>query len=352
MKRIQRAVCLAAALLLLPAALAGCAGGPALYTKQLTALFDTVITVKAYAKSQQAFDEWTDDLYGRLQEYHRLFDSYHEYEGMANLCTVNKNGAQAPVQVDGRLLDLLELGVAMGEQTGGKLNIAMGAALSLWSVYRERGLADPDSAALPPDDALQEAMAHADPADIRLDREASTVFLADPALKIDVGAIGKGYAVERAAQEMQESAADYAVDGALINAGGNIRSIGVKPDGTPWVVGVQDPADSGRLLAKAELGGSRALVTSGDYQRYYTVDGVRYAHILDPDTGLPPRYVASVSVLCGDSGQADALSTALFCMPVQEGLALVEALPDTEAMWVASDGTVTYSSGFEAYIAP
>ncbi|HIW73959.1 MAG TPA: FAD:protein FMN transferase [Firmicutes bacterium] len=347
---MKRLFSLAAGLLLLSALLAGCERRRELYTTQFVTLFDTVVTVRAYAGSRQAFDEWADDLYAELEEYHRLFDVYHEYEGMNNLCTVNRLGAAAPVEVDGRILDLLEMGKAIGEQTGGKLNIAMGAALSLWSEYRAQGMADPASAALPPAGELREAMAHADPADIQIDRGASTVFLADSLLQIDVGAVGKGYAVEQAAQRMEERAEKYDVDGALINAGGNIRTIGVRGDGTPWEVGVQDPADADRLLLKVGLSGSRALVTSGDYQRYYTVDGIRYAHIIDPGTGVPPRHMAAVSVLCGDSARADALSTALFCMTVEEGRALVESLPDTEAVWVAGDGAVTYSSGFEAHL--
>ena len=346
MKRIVR---LAAALLFIATVLSGCKRQPAVFTAQVTTLFDTVITLKGCADSQKAFDEWAQDAFDILEEYHRLFDVYREYEGMNNLCTVNRLGAQAPVAVDGRILDLLELAKGIGTETGGKINVAMGAALSLWSEYREQGNNDPSAAQLPPSAELKETMAHTDMDDIRVNREDSTVYLADPLLKIDVGAVGKGYAVEQTARKMEENAQAYNVTGALINAGGNIRSIGTKGDGTPWIAGVQDPAQSDRLLVTVGLSGARALVTSGDYQRYYTVDGTRYAHIIDPDTGMPPRYVSSVSVLCGDSGRADALSTALFCLPVEEGKALIEAMPDTEAVWVEPDGEMIYSSGFAVY---
>lgn len=349
MKRRIRSAALAAALLF-STVLTGCERQTAEYSMQVTSLFDTVITLKAYAGSRQAFDEWADEACALLEEYHRLFDIYHEYEGMNNLCTVNRIGSQAPVPVDARILDLLELAAGVGEQTGGKVNVAMGSVLTLWSGYREQGNADPSAAALPSAEELQDAMQHIDPDDIRIDREASAIYLADPALQIDVGAVGKGYAVEQTARHMEEKAEEYGVTGALINAGGNLCCIGGKGDGEPWVAGVQDPADPNRLLARVKMDGTLALVTSGDYQRYYEVDGVRYAHIIDPDTGMPPRYVSSVSVLCSDSGRADALSTALFCLPVEEGQALVESLPGTEALWVEPDGRITYSSGFETYL--
>lgn len=352
MRTFLRPAALLTAALCFLAGLTGCGGRGAAerYEASYVDLFDTVTTLTAYADDRASFDRWAADVHAALLEYHQLYDIYNEYEGVVNLCRINREAASAPLAVDSRILDLLEMGKQAGEETGGKVNVALGSVLTLWRTCREAGLADPANAALPSMEALRAAAEHIDPADIVIDREASTVFLADPLLKIDVGAVGKGYAAEQVARWAAEHAEEYGVTSALLNLGGNIRAVGCRADGAPWKVGIQDPkkAETGGLLMLVGLDGEDALVTSGDYQRYYSVNGKRYAHIIDPDTLMPPEYMSSVSVLCPDSGRADALSTTLFLMPVEQGKALVESLPDVEAVWVAADGTITYSSGFEA----
>ena len=144
----------------------------------------------------------------------------------------------------------------------------------------------------------------------------------------------------------------------FVRDSGEVNGIVIHYVGNPGTTAAQNHsfftnlAQTGETYASSHflvgLDGEDALVTSGDYQRYYSVNGKRYAHIIDPDTLMPPEYMSSVSVLCPDSGRADALSTTLFLMPVEQGKALVESLPDVEAVWVAADGTITYSSGFEA----
>jgi len=133
----------------------------------------------------------------------------------------------------------------------------------------------------------------------------------------------------------------------LLSAGGNVCAIGTRPDGTNWKVGIQDPY-SGGYLKVVNVDG-QSLVTSGTYERYYTVDGVDYHHIIDPATLMPSTYYDSVSVLTTDSGLADALTTGLFSMPLDEGMALVESLDGVEALWISQDGTETQSSGFSAF---
>ena len=138
---------------------------------------------------------------------------------------------------------------------------------------------------------------------------------------------------------------------ALLSLGGNVETIGTKADGKPWRVGVQNPDTS---AAKAYLHVLKltdtCLVTSGTYQRYYEVDGVRYHHIIDPDTLMPGNTYDSVTILCNDSARADALSTAVFNMDPETGMAFVEAQDGVEALWVYPDGTEAQSSGFGAYV--
>ena len=239
--------------------------------------------------------------------------------------------------VDDALLDLLALGKTMYAETGGRCNIAAGAVLSLWHGARE-------TETLPGDAALQAAAGHCGIDGLVLDEAAGTVQLTDPELRIDAGSIAKGWAIEAAAR----AAEARGLDSALIDAGSNIRAIGAHADGSPWVAGVTAPWDEdGSTLIEVELADGQSLVTSADTQRYFEVDGVRYAHLIDLETLYPARYFRQVSVLCGDSGVGDALSTGLYCMPLDEGLALVDGLDGVEAVWYGADGeTVTRTDGF------
>lgn len=311
--------------------------------------FDTVTTVIGYADDRQEFDRVADDILAQLGEYHRLYTTYHRYEGLENLYTVNEtvNGAHRTVTVDPRIINMLLYAREMYQRTNGAVNIAMGSVLSIWHDYRESGVNDPATASLPPRDKLTAAAAHTDIAALTIDKEACTVTLTDPAMRLDVGAIAKGYAVEMIARSLEERG----MSGYVLNVGGNVRTIGTKPNGEKWLVGIENPAEDEKepYLAYLSLNGL-SLVTSGSYQRYYTVDGKRYHHIIDPDTCMPAEGYLSVSVVCQSSAEGDALSTALFCLSPAEGLALVESLPDVEAMWIMEDGTRQYSSGFSAYM--
>ena len=165
-------------------------------------------------------------------------------------------------------------------------------------------------------------------------------------MTLDVGAIAKGYAVEMTAKALEERG----VTGYVLNVGGNVRTVGAKGDGEPWVVGIENPQDDPEnpYLAYLDLSGE-SLVTSGSYQRFYWVDGERYHHIIDPNTLLPAKGFTSVSVVTKSSALADALSTALFCMSMEEGMELIASLPDTEAMWVTDTGEKLTSDGFSAF---
>jgi thiamine biosynthesis lipoprotein len=196
-------------------------------------------------------------------------------------------------------------------------------------------------------DLLEAAAKHTDIGALVIDKEQGTVQITDPEMTLDVGAIAKGYAVEMAAQMLEARG----ITGYVINVGGNIRTVGTKGDGSKWLAGIENPDASSDepYIAYVELSGE-SIVTSGSYQRYYLVNGQRYHHIIDRETLMPATGFLSVSVICKSSAQADALSTALFCMSPDEGLALVESLPDVEALWVSTDGTQRTSSGFSAYL--
>ena len=309
--------------------------------------FDTVTTITGYAESQEAFDRISGQILGQLREYHLLYDIYKRYEGMENLCTINDlvDGVHPTVTVDRRIIDLLLYSREMYDRTGGMTNIAMGSVLKLWHDCRTDGIDDPANATLPDAGDLSAAAAHTDLSRMVIDEKNNTVTLTDPHMRLDVGAIAKGYATERVAQWMEQQG----ITGYVLNVGGNVRAVGNRGDGTPWTVGVEQPDESEGYLATLQLT-NQALVTSGSYQRYYIVDGKRYHHIIHPDTRMPADRFTAVSVVCADSGMGDALSTALFCMTLEEGQALIESIPDAAAHWVAVDGTRTASRRWGQYV--
>ena len=311
--------------------------------------FDTVTTVTGYAKSQEQFDAVAADAMRMLEEYHRLYTIYYTYDGIENLCSLNRKGADEDrvITADKKIIDMLLFAKEAYTLTDGAVNIAMGSVLSIWHDYREQGMDEPWNASLPPMDKLREAAEHTGIDSLVIDTEAGTVRLTDPYVKLDVGAVAKGYAVEQVARELEA----HGVTGYFLNVGGNVRTVGQKPDGEPWVVGIEDPReDSGEdFLDLLELSG-QALVTSGSYQRFYTVGDINYHHIIDAETLMPARGYVSVSVVTSDSGLADALSTALFCISLEEGKALVDSIEGVEAAWLCEDGARVYSGGFENYI--
>ena len=333
---MKRLLWLIGALLLL----SGCGTGLQRYEATYWDVFDTVTTVSGYAAVQAEFDAAAREIHDALLEYHRLYNIYESYDGLRNLKTVNDQAGIGPVPVDERILSLLQFAQTAWTETGSRVNAAMGSVLALWHDAREQALEDPDRAALPDRSALEEAALHTDLSALELDLEAGTAFLTDPDMALDVGALAKGYAVEQVAAA--------APDHFLISVGGNVCATGPKPDGTPWTVAVENP-DGGDFL-KLLYAEDRSVVTSGDYQRYFELDGVRYHHIIDPDTLEPAAYWRSVTVVAESSAAADCLSTALFTLPQAEGQRLLDQW-GAEALWIGRDGAQVMSPGFSAYLA-
>ena len=302
--------------------------------------FDTVIIVTGYADSQEAFDAVYNQAKDMFLHYHRIYDGYKAYEGVHNLYYVNKNAANGPVPAEPELIDLLLYMKDLQPRLLGRVNVAMGAVLRYWHECREAG------EALPEERLLRAYGNHVNFDDVIIDESAGTIYFADPYLSLDLGAVAKGYATEIVASWLLTSE----MPSYIISAGGNVRC-GEKPrDGRArWGVGIQDPEETlfstANSIKDVVYLTDMSVVTSGDYQRYYVVDGVRYHHIIDPDTLFPSAYMRQVTVVTRDSGYADALSTMLFLLPYEEGRAFVDSQPDVEAYWVLNDGSVEFTDG-------
>ena len=300
--------------------------------------FDTVSYVYDYSGgSEESFKENCQLIEERLDYYHKLFDIYNEYEGVTNLATLNRLAGAEAVTVDAELLEFLSYAISMHTLTYGNVNIAFGSVLSIWHEHREAGSSIPEFR------ELEAANAHTDITDLILNEADRTVRFADPDLKLDVGAIAKGYTAEKCAELLKSRG----VTSYVLDLGGNLRAIGTKSDGGKWKTGIQNPDLYSDTPYIYYLNISdTSVVTSGSYQRFYTVDGKNYHHIIDKDTLFPAEHYSSVTIVTENSGLADALSTALFNMPKADAIELLDTLDGVSVVWVYPDGSVeTY--GFD-----
>ena len=302
------------------------------YSAQFLELFNTITEIIAYSDSKEDFSAFAQLIYDNLEEYHKLYDKYNNYDGINNIKTINDNAGIKPVKVDQRIIDLLLFSKNQYQQSEGKVNIAMGSVLEIWHEYREDGINNPETASLPPMEQLEAANMHTDIDKLIIDEASSTVYLSDANMRLDVGAIAKGYATEQVSQ----IAKNNGYKNFLLSVGGNVRSMGTKgPKKELWSVGIQNPDKTSEKKSLYTLSLTNlSLVSSGNYERYYTVNGKVYHHIIDPVTLMPAEYFTSVSIVCEDSGLADALSTTIYNMPLEEGKALIESLEDVEALLV------------------
>ena len=302
--------------------------------------FNTVSYIYSYAGHEQdVFAENSNKAFELLGEYHKLFDIYYEYSGINNLCTVNKKAGVEAVEVDQRLIDFLIYTKEIYSITGGETNVMLGSVLKLWHDARETA-SNGGQKYVPSMEDLTNANQYVDINLLEIDDEKNLVFIKDKNARIDVGAIGKGYATEKVAEYL-ESIGCYKY---VLNFGGNIRIIGNKDDGSGWNTGVTNPHDPSTYSLIINISDT-ACVTSGDYERYYFYEGVKYHHIIDKDTLMPADYFSSVTIITKNSGLADALSTALFAMSYDDGKKLIESLEGVEVIWIYKDGSIVYTDG-------
>ncbi|MDD7362696.1 MAG: FAD:protein FMN transferase [Peptoniphilus sp.] len=346
--------------------LGGCAKSePERFETTFYDTFDTVVSVIVYANNEEEGNQYLEEVHRRYQELDHLYDGFKHYDGIVNVKAVNDRAGEGKVVVDPELMELLDFSIK-NYKTYGKTNIAFGAVTSIWQAYRDRYEVVPEGsvgsddkaliegapgAELPSMDDLKAADEHTNIDDIVLYPDESAVEIKDPQLKIDVGAVAKGFATEKIGEELRKAGCPAA----LISAGGNVKIIGDAPekDRKYFGVGIQNPeAVIGKTKGAENVkdviyANDTCVVTSGDYQRFYIVDGKHYHHLIDPETLMPAEYARSVSIVTKDSGQADFLSTTVFCMPYEEGRRLVDSLDGVEAYWIFKDGTTQVTDGLK-----
>lgn len=323
MKRMT-ALLLAALLFLI--LLPGCSTSPQALSRT-DYLLDTVVTLTLYGAAEA-------DLDAAFREIRRLGDLLDAYDPFSDLGWLQAAAGQKPVAVAPETMELLIFAKEMYERTGGRFDVTVGPLIDLWDV-RNGGY-------YPTAEELTAALAMTGVDDLVLDEAAGTAYLARPGMRVDLGALAKGYIADRVKALLLERG----VQSGVLDLGRNILLIGEKPDGAAFKLGIQSPEAAGDMLRVLSLR-DRSLVTSGTYERYFEYEGRRYHHVLDPFTGFPADTgLAAVTILSASSLWGDALSTACLLLGVADGLALIDSIPDAEALFVLTDGTVVTTAGF------
>ncbi len=313
--------------------------------------FDTLISLVSY-QDEETFSEMTQYLEEEFYRLHELYDIYNNYEGVNNIKTINDNAGIMPVEVDEDIISLLIFSKEWHEKSNGNLNIALGSVLTIWHDTRTFH-SNNGSVELPLIEDLEKANEYAKMDNIIIDEENNTVFITDENTQLDVGGVAKGYATELISTNLQQTYDNFA-----LSAGGNIRIYGQPFDGerTRWAIGIQNTAVDENFTAIggttdiAYANGVMSVVCSGGYQRYFVQDGRRYHHLIDPDTLYPEEYYQGVAILHPDSGVADALSTTIFFMEVDEALNYINSIESAECILVTIDGTTHYSDNAKLYL--
>lgn len=294
---------------------------------------DTILDVVVQTQDTSSANEAIDLAYEEIVRLELLLSATIE---TSEVSLINQNAGIKPVKVSEETFELLELGIKYGEITNGKFDITIAPLLKLynWKEGQETQ-AEPDS------DKILEAKQLVNYKDLQLDKENMTAYLTKPNMEIDLGGIAKGYIIDRSIDVLKESGLTHG----FVNGGGDIRFLGPKHDESAWRIGIKNPRGEGNVAVVNVYGNS--IVSSGDYERYYfTKEGRRIHHIIDPFTGTSSEYAQSVTIVAENATIADILSTALFMFPTQEALSLAVSL-NAEAAIISADGYIYMTPGME-----
>ncbi len=336
MKRTYQIIFLVLILILFICLLPGCTNAIT-YTSKNAFLLDTIINIKVYYYTNDPIDESViDDAFALIESYERLLSIHIEDSDLDRLA---ENAGVTPVTVDPFTYDILKTSVEYSQLSGGMFDVTAGPLIDLWAI-------DPPNGHIPTSEELDTVLPL-----IGYNRiifyDNNQVMLADKGMVANLGAIAKGAITDEVKRFLMENGATSA----LINAGGNVLPVGTKPDGSAFSVGVQKPEDARGAYLLALESGDKAVVSSGDYERYFEVDGQRYHHILNPFTGYPvDTNISQITIVTDDGITADALSTTVLLLGITDGLALIESLDNAEAVFITKDNQIYITEGLRPLV--
>ena len=288
-------------------------------------IMGTVVDIRAYGEDNKQLEQAVTAAFEEMSRVEQLFSSHIAESEISRLSAATESLSLSP-----EVIRLLQMGQQIGADTSGAFNMSLGALKDLWQIEGE----EPH---IPSEQELSAVLKKTGSGALTIVDDKVIKSKAD--LKIDLGGIAKGYAVDRAVSVLRQAG----VTSATVNAGGDIALLGDK-QGRPWRIGIQHPRQTNDLLVTLQLK-DQAVVTSGDYERFFERDGIRYHHIFDPVSGKPARQCQSVTVVAADAASADALATAAFVLGPDAGLKLLEGLSNVEGLLVSADGKLMKTSG-------
>ncbi len=267
-----------------------------------------------------------------MAEMHRIDELMSHYKPASQLSRINARAAEEPVAVDAELFDLIKLSTHYSEITEGAFDITYASVGHLYDYPHH---------VRPSEQQIKQALPGVNWRNMLLDPQRHTVKFERPGMRIDLGGIGKGYAVDRCIGVLQARGFKHAV----VTAGGDTRIIG-DHRGRPWLVGIRDPNDEHKVVTRIPLVDS-AMSTSGDYERYFDENGIRYHHIIDPRTGHSASKVRSATVLAPTATQTDGMSKTAFVLGPEKALEIINRMPEYDAVFITPDGRILYSNGLQ-----
>ena len=303
--------------------------------KRETGVMGTELKIEVLATDQATGDKAIDAAIAEIQRIEYLMTDWRP----SPLTTINNNAGVAPTPSPAELVQIISRSKEVSKLTEGAFDISFASAGHLWNFKNKTSPTLPDPA------AIQAALQNVGFKKIKIDPEALTVSLPKK-VKIGLGGIAKGYGIDRAMRVLLS----HGIKHAVVNAGGDMKMLG-QNEGTPWEIAIKHPRDRERAIASLRLSNT-CIVTSGDYERFFELDGKRYHHIIDPRTGYPSTGAISVTVVAQSAEFADALATACCVLPHKKGMALIESLPKVEAIIVDMDGQVHVSTGLQEAVSP
>lgn len=294
-------------------------------------VFGTVCTVNLYDAGTR---EIQDEIFSRLRELESILSANRDD---TNIAAINREAGIAPVKAAPETLQILKTALLFYDKTDGAFDPTIGPLVKLWNIGT-------DSAAVPSPEAIKTAVSLVNGKNVKIDEAAGTVFLAEKGMRLDLGAIAKGYAADEAARIISS----HGITRAIIDLGGNIYAMGEKAPKKPWSIGIRDPEETrGQPILSLPVG-NMSVVTSGVYERFFEVNGVRYHHILDPKTGYPADTdLVSVTIVTPVSIDADALSTSTFLLGTEKGMQLIAEVPATDAIFINAKREVRITPGLK-----
>lgn len=291
----------------------------------------TITSMTVVTSNEQQAQQAIDAAYRELE---RLGQMLNFYADDSEVTAINKNAGIRPVRVSPETFEVIRQAVFASENTEGAFDATVGPLVKLWDF--KRGI-------IPDKDAIEELLERVGYKNIVLDASAQTVYLKEEGAQIDLGGILKGYAADKASLVLQK----HGLSSGIVTIGGEVRAFGNKPDGTPWIVGIQNPRQKGpndEVIATMALS-NRSVSTSGDYIKFFEKDGVRYHHILNPKTGYPAEQCGSVTVIANDGVTADGFSK-IFVLGPEKGLKIAKKV-GFDAIFIDCNGKISMSEGLQ-----